>query len=166
MIADLFRQHIYEMHKIYRADISVISHSFGTLISAMYFFGFDDPPVHIDTWLLTGAILREDIDFATLEGKVANIYHEKAPNDKVVGYSTLIKNLAHPLVGQSGKKGFTRQSPLLTERECDIFDHNNVIKRDIIAQRWLPFLEANAGAIARINMKEILNDVRTTKPKL
>jgi len=161
-IVDLFRRHIYEMYKVYHANISVISHSFGTLITAMYLLGFDDPPVHVDTWLLAGSILREDIDFAALEGKVASIYHEKAPNDKTVGYASLIRKFSHPLVGQSGRKGFSRQSSLLTERECDIFDHNNVIKRDVISQRWLPFLEANAGAIYRINMRGIVNTLRGT----
>ena len=62
LIVDKFRMHIGDIFDRYRGDISVIAHSFGTYIVMKYLLGFDVPPVCIDTLILTGSILNEELN--------------------------------------------------------------------------------------------------------
>jgi hypothetical protein len=110
-----------------------------------YLTGFDVPPTLIDTLIFTGSILDPDFDFDTLRGKAAAVFHEVAPNDKVVGWAELASIYKDPLIGNSGEIGFSKSSSRLVEGKCEIFDHNNVIRRDVIINRWMPQLEAHVG---------------------
>lgn len=139
-----FRDHLQHLSEVYAADVSIIAHSFGTYLAMRYLTGFDAPPTPIDTLILTGSILDPDFDFDTLRGKAAAIFHEIAPNDKVVGWAELA-SFKNPLIGKSCEIGFSKSSSRLVEGKCEIFTHNNVIRRDVIISRWMPQLEAHVG---------------------
>jgi pimeloyl-ACP methyl ester carboxylesterase len=143
-ILSSFRDHLQHLAEVYKADVSIIAHSFGTYLTMKYLTGFDVPPTPIDTLILTGSILDPDFDFDTLRGKAAAVFHEVAPNDKVVGWAGLA-SFKDPLIGNSGEVGFSKSSSRLAEGKCEIFDHNNVIRRDVIINRWMPQLEAHVG---------------------
>jgi hypothetical protein len=150
-IVDHFRDHINDIFDRYNCRISVIAHSFGTYIIGKYLLGFDVPPVYLDTLILTGSVLHEDLDIGRFEGRVRKIINEVAPNDSVVPYAPMIGLWRDPLLGRSGDQGFKSGSKLLEQRTCDVFTHNNVIKRDVVSKRWMPWLEVNVGRWGKIS---------------
>lgn len=54
-----------------------------------------------------------------------------------------------PLFGQAGIKGFNSTLRILTQHSNNIFDHNNMIKKDVINQMWLPYLQSNKAVFMR-----------------
>lgn len=144
-IVDQFRRHIYDIRDRYGAQISVIAHSFGTYVVVKYLLGFDSPPVVVDTLILTGSILTPELDLNRFEGRAAKIIHEVAPQDSVVKYAKPGSLWSDELFGKSGQVGFTTLTERIEQRTAEIFTHNNVIRRDVIAQRWMPWLELNVG---------------------
>lgn len=143
-IVDQFRAHIYEIATLYGAEISVIAHSFGTYVVMKYLLGFDEPPIGIDTLIMTGAVLDEALNLEELYGRAAFVINEVAPNDTIVVAPRLFR-FSDKLFGQAGRKGFAASSDRLDQRRSTIFDHNNVIRRDVVVQRWMPRLEVNVG---------------------
>ena len=127
----------------YDCNVSVIAHSFGTYVIGSYLYGFDFCPHPVDTVILTGSVLNENLDLSQLRGKVAKIINEVAPNDGIVKFARPASLWSDNLLGRSGEVGFLKPSPLLQQQVCDVFDHNNVIRRDVVARRWMPWLEAN-----------------------
>ncbi|HHG8918181.1 TPA: esterase/lipase family protein [Klebsiella oxytoca] len=131
--------------------ISVIAHSFGTYIIGAYLAGFEgDPPVQFESIILTGSILSEDYDWGKMEKtySVGNVRNEIAPNDQWVKWmpdSSWIK--LDELFGKAGTNGFSSTSSILEQIKTSIFDHNNVIKRDVILKKWLPYLKTNKGVL-------------------
>ncbi|WP_342404252.1 hypothetical protein [Brevibacillus sp. FSL K6-2834] len=85
-----------------------------------------------------------------LQNTVARVLNEIAPNDEWVRHmpENFIKRIFpfDPLFGRSGVDGFNYSSPILTQSRNSIFTHNNVIKRDVIEKKWIPFLNANKEA--------------------
>jgi pimeloyl-ACP methyl ester carboxylesterase len=144
-IVDWFHAHLDEIINRYDCPISVIAHSFGTYVAVSYLDGFDRCPYPIDTLILTGSVINEQFDIDTLRGKVARVINEFSSNDAVVSFADLGRLAGDKLLGKSGKIGFLKESPLLQQQSCRVFDHNNVIRRDVIAQRWMPWLERNVG---------------------
>lgn len=146
---DDFRKWIYELSERFETNISVIAHSFGTYILASYLDGFEDPPVEFDVIILTGSILTENYDWEKHKGKkVGRVLNEIAPNDSWVAKmkkGSLI--LQDSLFGISGTEGFSKNSTILEQTKNDIFNHNNVIERDVIQYKWIPFLNANRGSL-------------------
>jgi pimeloyl-ACP methyl ester carboxylesterase len=156
-IIDRFRDHLEEMRSLYECDVSVIAHSMGTYIAASYLYGFDLCPHPLDTLILTGSILNEKLDINALRGNVAKIINEVAPNDPVVKYAKAASLWRDPLLGRSGDLGFTQSSLLLQQQSCNVFDHNNVIRKDVVSRRWMPWLEANVGKGQEASM-EVLTE--------
>lgn len=144
-IVENFRQYVADINDRYQASASVISHSFGTFIVAKYLLGFDYPPVPFDTWILAGAVLDSELDLDQFDGRAFKIIHEVAPNDTIVDWPSRSPVGNDPLFGNAGRVGFGYTGERLEQRECDIFTHTNVIRRDVVAQRWLPWLDANVG---------------------
>lgn len=151
-IVEDFRDWIYDLQSRYNGEISVIAHSFGTYIIASYLEGFEYPPVSFNCVILTGSIINSNFDWSKhLTTKVARVLNEVAPNDqwvkfmpngtdkKIIGIDTLF--------GNSGVVGFpNNHDKRIIESKNDIFDHNNVIIRDIIETKWMPFLDVNQNA--------------------
>jgi hypothetical protein len=146
-IVDRFRDHINDISDRYSAPISVIAHSFGTYVIAKYLLGFDEPPVPIDTLILTGSILNEEMDIDQFKGRAFKIINEVAPNDGVVKLAVPASLWSDPMLGRSGEVGFKKTSNRLEQRECDVFSHTNVIRRDVVSRRWMPWLELNVGQV-------------------
>jgi hypothetical protein len=146
-----FREWIYGLQDRFEGDISIIAHSFGTYIIGAYLegFGVDEcPPVSFNTIILTGSILTENFDWEKYRGlSVGSVYNTIAPNDEFVKYmpETELKRFIgmSNTFGQAGINGFKNESPMLTQNSFEIFSHTNTIKRDIIEQKWMPFLNAN-----------------------
>lgn len=148
-IIERFRHWIYDIQCRYPYCISVIAHSFGTYILASYISGFDEfLPIQLNAVILTGSILSPDFDWESHRGvRVARILNEVAPNDQWVKHMPKLNWIySDPLYGDSGVVGFKKPSRILTQKSNDIFDHNNVIKRDVIEQHWMPFLMVNRDA--------------------
>ncbi len=143
-IVDQFRAHIHEIATRYATDVSVIAHSFGTYVVMKYLLGFDEPPIGVDTLILTGAVIDENLDLERLYGRAGHIINEVAPNDGWVRFPPLLR-FQDDLFGQAGRQGFKQTPERLDQHRNDIFDHNNVIKRDVVVQRWMPRLEMNVG---------------------
>ncbi|GAA3705103.1 hypothetical protein GCM10022421_10040 [Oceanisphaera sediminis] len=171
-VIDDFREWILSIKEQYcvSADtkISVIAHSFGTYIIGAYLAGFEgDPPVGFESITLTGSILTEDYDWDSMENKfaVGHVRNEVAPNDQWVKWMPNNNWLKlDPLFGQAGVKGFNSKSELIEENSCSIYDHNNVIKRDVILKYWLPYLKANKGKYNNRAFKILMDRVRTEYP--
>lgn len=147
-IVDRFRDHIHEIATRYDTEVSVIAHSFGTYVVAKYLLGFDVPPIGVDTLILTGAILNENLDLSDFYGRAGHIVNEVAPNDFWVKLPPFAR-FQDKLFGKAGGVGFKEVPERLEQRSCDVFDHNNVIRRDVVVQRWMPRLEVNVGSWQR-----------------
>ena len=149
-----FREWIYSVQELYGssgAKISVIAHSFGTYLLGAYMAGFQEvPPVTFNTLILTGSILSEDYDWDSCAGsKVARVRNEIAPNDQWVSWMPRKPSEwlgLDPLFGRAGEKGFSSRSSILDQRSNTIFDHNNVIRRDVVSRMWMPYLNSNKNA--------------------
>lgn len=160
-IVEEFRQYVADLTDRYHASASVISHSFGTYIVAKYLLGFDHPPVSFDTWILSGAVLDPNLNLDEFEGKAFKIIHEVAPNDNVVDWANRSPIGTDPLFGNAGRVGFNYSGERLVQRTCDIFEHTNVIRRDVVAQRWLPWLDANVGLGRQEAMRRMLSRMQS-----
>jgi pimeloyl-ACP methyl ester carboxylesterase len=160
-IVDQFRDHINDISDRYGCDISVIAHSFGTYVIAKYLLGFDIPPVSIDTLILTGSVLHEDLEIDRFEGRAFKVINEIAPNDSIVKYARPANFWRDPLIGRSGEVGFSKASNRLEQRSCDVFTHNNVIRRDVVSKRWMPWLEANVGCGRQEAFAKIVGGAKT-----
>ena len=145
---DRFRDWIFNISESYAGEISVIAHSFGTYILGAYMDGFDIPPVQFNSIILTGSILKRDYDWNAARAiKVCRVLNEIAPNDQWVSWMPNENWIGKDkLFGSSGVDGFSLESEILTESHNKIFEHNNVIKRDVVTQKWMPFLNANRDA--------------------
>ena len=149
-----FRKWIFDVSDTYcgsGAKISVIAHSFGTYLVGAYLAGFEDvPPVTFNTLILTGSILSENYDWKSCAGnKVARVRNEVAPNDQWVKWMPETPKTwlgLDPLFGQAGTKGFSSDTEILDQPNNSIFDHNNVIKRDVVTSQWMPYLNSNRNA--------------------
>lgn len=148
-VVERFRHWVYDIQVRYPFNISVVAHSFGTYILAKYISGFDEfLPIRLNAAILTGSILNEDFDWEKHKGvRIARILNEVAPNDQWVRHMPKLKWIyAEPFYGNSGVVGFKQKCDILDQMSNDIFDHNNVIKRDVIERHWMPFLMANRDA--------------------
>lgn len=148
-IVDAFREWIFDIQMRHKGvPISVIAHSFGTYIIADYLAGFNENiPVRFQTIILTGSIINPVYDWQKKyeQSKVIRVRNEVATNDNWVqripdGLFRLNKKF-----GQSGIDGFANQSEILTENANKIFNHSNVIRRDVVEQIWMPYLNANSN---------------------
>jgi len=148
LAVDRFRDWIFNISESYAGEISVIAHSFGTYILGAYMDGFDIPPVQFNSIILTGSILKRDYDWNAARAiKVCRVLNEIAPNDQWVSWMPNENWIGKDkLFGSSGVDGFSLESEILTESHNKIFEHNNVIKRDVVTQKWMPFLNANRDA--------------------
>lgn len=97
---------------------------------------------------MTGSILNPNFDWQVHRGaKVARVLNEIAPNDQWVKHMPKLQWItSDPLYGNSGTAGFLKPCEILTQKSNKIFDHNNVIKRDVIERHWMPYLMMNRGA--------------------
>lgn len=143
-IIDKFREFIFDVKNEYGENISLLSHSFGTFVIGKYLSGWDAPPVRFKSIILTGCILKSDLDFSIFDNNAINIINEISRRDTVVKLAHITSRAVDPIIGDSGISGFSTNSTKLNQRECNIFDHNNVIKRDVVLQRWMPELELYA----------------------
>lgn len=110
--------------------------------------------------ILLGSILNSEFDWEACRGKVARILNEIAPNDQWVKFMPNSKWLVlDSLFGRSGVDGFSKKSEILFQSRNDIFDHHNVIKRDIIEKKWMPFLNANRFALHE-ELKHLFKDLK------
>ena len=162
-IVDNFREWIFELRNRFDGDMSVIAHSFGTYIIGSYLKGFEDPPVNFNNIILTGSILNSDYDWESLRGKsVGKILNEIAPEDEYVRY--LPERYKRVLkidssMGRSGTEGFKQESPMIVQSTNSIFTHNNVIKRDVISHKWMPFLDANRNSLWEATIQRGMADL-------
>jgi hypothetical protein len=144
--------------------ISIIAHSFGTYIIGAYLAGFEgDPPVQFESIILTGSILTEEYDWSKMEQtySVGNVRNEMAPNDQWVKWMPNKSWLKlDSLFGQAGINGFKSKSFLLEQHSTSIFDHNNVIKRDVILKSWLPYLKTNKGKLDERGYKLLMDKIK------
>ena len=142
-IIDQFRKWLDDVVHETRLPVSVVAHSFGTVLIAKYVLGFDVPPHHFKALVLTGCVLSEDLSFSQLSKGVGKILHEKAPNDRWVRRMRFVRSLSSDsLIGCAGARGFSNREGI-EEPTCDGYTHTNVIAPDVIRGRWLPFLNAN-----------------------
>jgi len=166
---DLFRDWIFSIKEDYCQNgerISVIAHSFGTYLIGAYLSGFEEfPPVNFNTIILTGSILNKQYDWESCAGfKVARVRNEIAPNDQWVKW--MPKKPAEwlgldPLFGQAGTEGFESKSEILSQATNKIFDHNNVIKKDVITSMWMPFLNSNRHASDEEGYKRLMQKIKS-----
>lgn len=148
-VIERFRDWIYDIQYRYPYKISVIAHSFGTYVLASYITGFDSfLPIHLNAAILTGSILNNNFDWEPHRGiKISRVLNEIAPNDQWVRHMPKLNWIYNdPLYGNSGVTGFKKPCDIVDQMSNDIFDHNNVIKRDVIEHHWMPFLMANRNA--------------------
>lgn len=149
-IVDRFRDHVFELsHSFDLKNISIIAHSFGTYIITRYLLGFDDPPVQFDTVILCGAIIDPYLDIERFRKRAGIICNEVAPNDEWASWAKVANFGVDEFFGDAATAGFKTRSERLIQRSAQIFTHNNVIRRDVVVQRWMPILELNVGAIQR-----------------
>lgn len=114
-----------------------------------YLTGFDELPVKFDTVILCGAIVSADIDLGSLSDRVSVFLNERAPNDEWAGKARLANLWQDELLGYAGIDGFKQSPSNLIQRSSNIFTHSNVIRQDVVVQRWLPTLESHCGSTRR-----------------
>lgn len=163
-----FREWIFSIKQDFCPNgerISVIAHSFGTYLLGAYLDGFKErPPVSFNTIILTGSILTEKYDWESCAGfKVARVRNEIAPNDQWVKWMPKEPENwigLDPLFGQAGTKGFDSPSKILTQATNKIFDHNNVIEKDVITSMWMPFLNSNKYAGEEEGFRRLMEKIK------
>lgn len=153
---DNFREWIYDICQRYSRqtrNLSIVAHSYGTFIIGKYLNGFDKLPINLNALILTGSVLNKSYDWDShfndsRIGTVLNIY---SPNDRVI---KKMPNWKHkriigidPLFGSAGYTGFSCKNNRLHQRNLNILNHTNTIKRDVIETVWMPFLENNCNAL-------------------
>lgn len=157
-----FRHWIYDIcqrYSNYTLNISLVGHSYGTYLIGAYLNGYDISPVEINSVILTGSILNKnynwDKHFDEIRvGRVLNIY---STNDKLVqcmpnkNFKRIIG--MDKLFGNAGYSGFSCTNNFLIQRELEILNHTNTIKRDIIETVWMPFLNLNNNSLS-VNQME------------
>lgn len=152
-IIDRFRTFLSSLAAVHGVEtVSVIAHSLGTYIALKYITGFANPPTRFDTLILCGAIIREDFDFDDLRGKVGKVHNEIAPRDPWVRWAQAANLGRDHLFGCAGIRGFKGgkdSDNILSEETSDIFNHNNVIRNDVVSGRWMQRLTANHGCLER-----------------
>jgi pimeloyl-ACP methyl ester carboxylesterase len=164
-IVDKFRDFLSDVRMIAGVtSVSVLAHSFGTYVAMNYIMGFDQPPMLFDTMILTGAILDENLDFTSLNGKVGHVINEIAPNDEWAEWAKVANFGRDEMFGNAATSGFNYAGERLTQHRSTIFTHNNVIRRDVMVARWMPALEANAGSAYRDSIQLVLSKHRAGKP--
>lgn len=150
-ILDDFREFLVDVKSRYPGHISIIAHSFGTYLVWKYLTGFEnEPPVSVDTLILAGSVLNENLDLEKVRDRVGYIIHEVAPNDFWAPWGKRLSLYRNPDLGKAGLQGFTKKPDFLSESRNEVFTHNNVIKRDVVVQRWLPHLEAHRKRTASL----------------
>ncbi|MFA0269779.1 hypothetical protein BCV29_02480 [Vibrio cyclitrophicus] len=156
-VLNSFRDWIYDISRTYDAPISIIAHSFGTYVIGKYLDGFTDTtPVQFESIILTGSILNENFDWDSCVNSVGRVRNEKAPNDQWVKWMPDKNWLGlDPLFGKAGILGFNSTSRILTQHSNSIFDHNNMIKKDVINQMWLPYIQSNKAVLMREYMAKV-----------
>ena len=163
-VVERFREWVYDIQCRYaNNNISVIAHSFGTYILASYISGFDKfLPIRLNTAILTGSILNADFDWEKHRGvRIAKVLNEVAPNDQWVKHMPKLDWITtNPLYGNSGVVGFRKPCDIVIQLSNEIFDHNNVIKRDVIERHWMPFLMANRDAYTIEGNRYIFADLK------
>ncbi|MCK5508717.1 MAG: hypothetical protein KAI50_09380 [Desulfobacterales bacterium] len=150
-VVDDFRNWIYEIQKEFGGNISIIAHSFGTFIIAQYLKAFDAeeyPPVTFNSIILTGSILNTKFDWNLYKARnVGAVYNMIAPNDEFVKFmpqTDLKKYIGMSSdFGKSGVEGFSTECDILSQSVNNIFSHTNTFGKDIIEQKWMPFLNIN-----------------------
>jgi pimeloyl-ACP methyl ester carboxylesterase len=143
-IIDQFRDHLADLYGTFGLNaVSVIAHSLGTYIALKYITDISNPPTKFDTLVLCGAIVDCDLDLRKLEGKVSFILNERAPNDFWAKWARPANFWRDKMFGYAGTQGFSENVEFLEQRTSKLFNHNNVIKRDIVRKNWMPILEAN-----------------------
>lgn len=167
---DAFREWLFATNHAYGQgavnQVSVIAHSFGTYLVGAYLDGFEGPPpVSFNTLILTGSILAENFDWKRCAGlKVARVRNEIAPNDEWVKWMPERPGRwtgLDPIFGSSGTKGFASDADILTQPSNKIFDHNNVIARDVITTQWMPYLQSNRHVV----MDEFVKSIGQQQPE-
>ena len=152
-----FRAWVFDISKRYSEyspNLSIIAHSYGTFLVGRYLVGFDNLPVNINSVILTGSILNCKYDWINIfkENKVGRVLNLYSPNDFWVKrmpdtkYKTFLG--MDSMFGQAGYRGFECKHPYFFQRQLDILDHNNSIKRDIFESVWMPFLNNNNNSLA------------------
>jgi pimeloyl-ACP methyl ester carboxylesterase len=164
-IIDKLRLHIDNLSARYSAHVSVIAHSYGTYLIAKYLLGFDVVPYAIDTLILTGSILNKDLEIDQFRGRAACVVNEIAPNDTVVSWARMASLYKDDLIGNSGRVGFSKASSRLFQGKCEIFNHENVIRHDVVVTRWMPRLEAFVGKGQQEVFEVILEKVNSAESK-
>ena len=149
-----FREWIYAIREKYQPEqMSVVTHSFGTYIVTKYIEGFRQEeflPIEIESLVLTGGIISQSYDWnQNIPLKVGRVLNIVAEGDDAVKYmpKTDWKKLVgmDTLFGQSGIKGFSKESERVVNRPFQILTHTNIFKDDFIEQIMLPYLNANNG---------------------
>ncbi|PHA94962.1 hypothetical protein COE79_29415 [Bacillus toyonensis] len=131
---------------------------------ASYLEGFEEPPVTFNTIILSGAILNSSFEWEKHKGvSVGKVLNEIAPNDQWVKFmpEKFLKKLLciDPLMGKAGIEGYNQECNIVKQTTNRIFTHNNVIKRDVIQNKWIPFLNANRNSFRKEFMKKIKNEL-------
>ncbi|MEZ9765929.1 hypothetical protein AB4278_24020, partial [Vibrio splendidus] len=159
-ILNSFRDWIHDIKITYNAPISIIAHSFGTYIIGKYLAGFDERiPVEFESIILTGSILNEEYDWEAQQQKVGRVRNEIAPNDQWVKWMPNKKILGlDTLFGKAGVNGFYKQPNMVTQYSNTIFDHNNMIKKDVIEEMWLPFIENSKVELAKERIERLKSE--------
>lgn len=138
-----FRQYIEEVSNDYGLPVSVIAHSFGTYLVTSYIDGFSDTPVKFKSLIFAGSIVNHDFDWNTRRKFFGTLLNHKSPNDEWVKYMPSDRRLKRdPLFGKAGLLGFSRPCPAVTNQEDSNLLHTNIVEKDIIRKRWIPFLNA------------------------
>lgn len=152
-ILDDFRQWLMDLvEDAPELPVSVIAHSYGTFLFASYISGWDVPPVWFNAAILTGSIIRRDFEWTRYYGSgVCAVLNEVAPNDQWVTWMPDGWAPNDPLFGRSGVDGFLNPPSFVQEGNVRLFDHNNVIRRDVLVTRWMPFLDAQKMAYIRVS---------------
>ncbi|WP_343304407.1 hypothetical protein AAHN97_22770 [Chitinophaga niabensis] len=129
-----FRMWIYDLKQRHQEEISVIAYPYGTFLLGSYLKGFtteeEGTPVTFNSIILTGSILNENFDWEKYRGlSVGSVYNTMASKDewvKLMPPSNLKKYLGMSNdFGQSGINGFTKYTPILTQRNYEILNHTN-----------------------------------------
>lgn len=158
-----FRAWIYDTcqrYEKYTTNLSIAAHSYGTYLVGAYLNGFDKLPIDLNAIILTGSLLNKGYNWdshfdAARIGSVLNIH---SPNDRLI---KMIPDHAFKqiigmdvLFGSAGHSGFDCTHSRMIQRQLDILNHTNTIKRDIVEQVWMPFLEINSNA-RQVNEMEL-----------
>lgn len=117
-------------------DVSVIAHSFGTLVVADAITRYDD--IFLDKLIVVASVINENYDWSAIvqQGRIMAVLNECAGRDLI----PILAKAYVPNAGSSGTTFFSNDGHFVINNMNRAATHSSLLTGERCRQRWIPFL--------------------------